>query len=125
MYILTINTFCRELSPILQLIGQALNIFKISLPLILVVLGIFDIGKAVISSKSDDIKKHMKNFFKKILACVVIFFIPMMCMVVFGFVGGFADIKENSGIDYDICYDCMFNPGSDDCTDAVKIAESN
>lgn len=125
MNILSINTFCQELSPILQLIGQALSIFKISLPLILVVLGIFDIGKAVISSKSDDIKKYLKNFSKKLAVCVIIFFVPMICMVVFGFVGGFNDIKNNSGIDYDVCYNCMFNPSSDNCTSAVAIADKN
>jgi H+/gluconate symporter-like permease len=125
MLILQINAFCQELSPILQLIGQALNLFKIFLPLILIALGILDIGKAIISSKSEDVKKNMKNFFKKVIACVVVFFIPTICMIVFGFVGGFNDIKENSGVDYDVCYSCMFNPSNDECTNAVEIASSD
>lgn len=119
-----INNFCQGLSPILQIIGQILNLFKIFLPLILIVLGIFDIGKAVISSKSDDVKKNMKNFFKKILVCLVVFFIPSLCIIVFGFVGGFNDIRDNSGIDFDVCYSCMFNPNASECTDAVEIATS-
>lgn len=124
MYILNIN-FCEQISPLIQLVGQALNIFKISIPLILICLGIFDIGKAVISSKADDVKKNIKLFIKKMLISVLIFFIPMICMVTFGFVDGFNKIKNESGIDYDICYDCMFNPNSHKCRNAVEIANLN
>lgn len=125
MLILTINTFCQELSPVLKMIGDFLNIFKICLPLVLIALCIFDIGKAIISSKSEDVKKYMKNGLKKLAVCVIVFFVPVICMMTFGFVGGFKDITENSGIDYRICYDCMFNPSSDDCQNAIEIAELN
>lgn len=122
MELAAINTFCQDISPALQLVGQLLTIFKISLPLILICLGIFDIAKAVISSKSDDVKKNLKSFFQKIAICVGLFFVPTLCMIVFGFVGGFNDIKNESGIDYDVCYDCVFNPSSKDCKKAVQIA---
>ncbi len=118
------NTFCQNLSPMLQLIGQGLTIFKLFLPLILIALGIIDIGRAVVSSKSEDVKKNMKNFVKKIVACVIVFFIPTICMVVFGFVGDFNHIKNDSGIDFDVCYDCMFNPANENCKSAVEIATS-
>lgn len=123
MAILGINTLCQDLSPVLRFMGQILNIFKLFLPLILISLGIIDIGRAVISSKTEDIKKNLKKFGKKIIACVVVFFIPMICMVIFGFVSGFNDIKENSGIDFEVCYNCMFDPNNSKCTDAYKIAE--
>ena len=122
MFVASINTFCQDISPALQFIGQVLSIFKISLPLILISLGIIDIAKAVISSKTDDIKKNIKSFFKKIAVCVSIFFVPTLCMVVFGFVGGFKDATVESGIDYDVCYDCMFYPSSKGCRTAVQIA---
>lgn len=125
MLIFSINKFCQELSPILQMVGQVINIFKISLPIILIILGILDIGKAVISSKSDDVKKNMKNFGKKIIACVCVFFLPLFCMIVFGFVGEFNEIKKYSGLDFDVCYDCMFNPSRDNCINAVEIAQKN
>lgn len=112
---MVITDVCSQLSPLLQLIGQVLNIFKISLPLILIVIGIFDIGKAVVSSKSDDIKKNIKNFFKKVLVSLVVFFIPTIVMVVFGFVGKFTEAIEESGIDYEVCYSCIYKPGSEGC----------
>lgn len=123
MIVLAIDTLCKDLSPLLKVLGDALNVFKISLPLLLIALSIFDIGKAVISAKSDDVKKHMKSCLKKLLVCIAVFFIPMLCMVAFGFIGDFKEIEENSGIDFDICYNCMFNPNSEDCKTAVEIAE--
>jgi len=119
-YLLNINNFCKGLSPVLILIGHALNIFKLCLPLILIVLGIVDIGKAVISSKSEDVKKNMKNFFKKVLVCALVFFIPTVGMVVFGFIEDFTEIRENSGLDFDVCYNCLFDSGGEICKNAVS-----
>lgn len=116
------SNFCETLSPLLHTIGQMINIFKISLPLILIVLGIFDIGKAVISSKSDDVKKNMKHFVLRIIVSILIFFIPIICLTLFNFIGEFSAIRKNSGLDFDVCYSCLFNPNKDDCTDAVEIA---
>ncbi len=123
--VMQINRFCQEMSPLLQLVGLSLNIFKITLPVILIVLGVLDISKAVISSKSEDVKKNMKNFFKKVAVCIMIFFVPSIVMIIFGFVQSFNTIINDSGIDYDVCYDCMFKPTSDNCTSYVELQESN
>ena len=122
---MNINNFCTNLSPLLQIIGQILFIIKIGLPLLLIILGIFDICKAIISSKSDDIKKNLKNFFKKLIICVTLFFVPTICMIIFNFVGDFQEATKNTGLDYDICYDCMFKPSNDNCSDAVEIAKAD
>lgn len=114
--------FCSSISPLLHSIGQIINIFKVSLPLILIVIGIFDIGKAVISSKSDDVRKNMTHFVYRILVCILIFFIPIICLTLFNFIGEFSAIRKNSGLDYEVCYNCLFNPNKEECTDAVEIA---
>lgn len=120
-----IDTFCQELSPFLQVIGQALNIFKISLPIILIILGIIDIGRVVVSSKSEDIKKHFKTLGFKVATCIVVFFIPTLVMIVFGFVGKFSDIIDNSGVDYNVCYNCIFKPNSPECQKAITLSQEN
>jgi len=120
-----INNFCLSISPILQSIGQVLFFIKVFLPLVLIILGIFDICKAIISSKSDDIKKNLKNFFKKIIVCITLFLVPTICMIIFNFVGDFQEATKNSGLDYDVCYDCMFKPSDDNCSDAVEIAKAD
>ena len=40
----------------------------------------------------------------------------------FNFIGEFSAIRKNSGLDYEVCYNCLFNPNKDECTDAVEIA---
>lgn len=118
-----LNNFCGTLSPLLQLIGEFLVIFKISLPLILIILAIFDIAKAVISSKSDDVKKHLKGLLGKIAICVIVYFVPMIISLIFTFVSGFNEIVDESGMDYQVCYDCMFSPYSSTCQDSVSLNE--
>lgn len=117
-----ISNFCQTISPTLKYVGDIINIIKIALPLLLIILGTFDIGKAVISSKSDDVRKNMKHFIRRIIVCIIIFFIPGICLIVFSFVHDFNDIRKNSGLDYEVCYNCLFNPNKEECTDAVEIA---
>ena len=45
----SLGVFCQNLSPMLQIVGEFLLIFKIAIPIILIVICIFDIGKAIVS----------------------------------------------------------------------------
>lgn len=123
MILLTIDTFCKDLSPILKMIGDVLTIFKLFIPLILITLCIFDIGAAVISNKPAKVKEKIINCVKKLAFSVLIFFIPLVCMVIFGFVDRFRLTIENSGIDYEVCYTCMFDPNDNVCVAAVECAK--
>ena len=116
-----IGVFCTGLSPFLQLVGSVLHIFKILIPLILIIVCIIDIGKIILSSKNEN-KGAFKNMVMRIIACVLLFFVPAIFMLIFGFVSGYNKVKEESGIDYSVCYDCLFFPYNDNCEDAVLIA---
>ncbi len=123
MILLTIDTFCKDLSPILKMIGDVLAIFKLFIPLILITLCIFDIGAAVLSNKPAKVKEKIINCVKKLSFSILIFFVPLVCMVIFGFVDRFRSTIENSGIDYEVCYTCMFNPKDNICVAAVECAK--
>lgn len=118
-----ITSICTNLSPLLQLIGYFILIYKILLPLILIVIITIDLTKVIVSKRSEDIKKSLVNFVVKLALSILIFFVPMIFMIIMSFVGQFEAIKNNSGLDYNICYDCMFNPTSEVCNDAVENAE--
>ena len=48
---------CEPLMPVIRLIRNGLiPIIQIGIPIILIVLGMFDLGKAVVASKEDEIK---------------------------------------------------------------------
>lgn len=106
------TTFCRDTAAIWQFVGYVLMIFKIAIPLILLVLGMFDLGKAVVASDDKAINKATTGLVKRAVAAVVIFFVPTIVGFVFSIVGGFnseIDIKAN----YEVCKSCLVNPTKD------------
>ena len=107
--------FCANTANVWQIVGYVLLVFKIVIPIILIVFGMMDLGKAVVGSKDDDIKKAVKQLAMRAIAAVVIFFIPTLVSMILGMVSNF----QNSGAreDFNVCRRCITNP-SDDCPEA-------
>lgn len=106
MFLLDTSNFCANSAGVWQLVGKVLVVFKIAIPLLLIIFGMVDLGKAVIGSKEDDIKKATNSLIRRAIAAVVIFFIPTIVGAVFGLVGEFNDNKN----DYDKCEACLVHP---------------
>jgi len=104
------TNFCGESANIWQFIGWILFVFKIAIPILLIVLGMIDLGKAVVGSKEDEIKKSTTSLVKRAVAGVIIFFIPTIISVIFGLV----DNNEN----WLVCRSCVSNPGGNECSNA-------
>ena len=98
--LLDASTFCADTANIWSLVGTILTIFKIVIPLLLIIFGMVDLGKAVIGSKEDDIKKATMSLMKRAIAAVVIFFIPTIVSVVIGLV-------DNENKNWEICRNCV------------------
>ncbi len=107
----TSKGFCYQTVEIWQLVGVILLIFKIVIPIILIILGMVDLGKAVVSSDEKAIQKSAKSLGMRILAAVIIFFIPTLVSFVFSVISGFSDAKT----DYEICKTCVTHPRSESC----------
>lgn len=103
-------TFCSDTANLWQFVGYILLVFKIVIPIILIIFGMIDLGKAVTSSKDDEIKKATQALAKRAIAAVVIFFIPTIVGAIFGIVDGFQEVKGQ----YDICSKCITSPGKCD-----------
>ena len=67
-------SICTSLSPIWQIIGWVLWVFKIVIPIVIIVFGMIDLGKAVVASKDDEIKKSVKSLVMRAIAGIIIFF---------------------------------------------------
>lgn len=72
MYFLVIDV-CDKLSPIFGIVNFIINAIMIGIPILLIILGMVDLGKAVISSKEDEVKKATKSFGKRFLFAVAVF----------------------------------------------------
>lgn len=103
--------FCAQSANIWQTVGYILMVFKIVIPILLIVFGMIDLGKAVIASKDDEIKKASKSLLFRALAAIVIFLVPTLVGVIMGIVGNFSDLSD----DYHVCSACISNPLNDDC----------
>lgn len=98
--------FCTGTANIWQVVGILLLVFKIVIPILLIIFGMIDLGKAVIASKDDEIKKATKSLMMRAISAVVIFFIPTLIGIIMGLVGGFGNVKS----DFDVCRSCITNP---------------
>ena len=113
-----IGEICSQLAGPLKLVGYVLWIFKVAIPVIIVIMGIMDLGKAVTASKDDEIKKAMKQLMIRLVAGLLIFFIPTLIMFVFRLITDFNDVVDET--QFEICEACILRPNSNKCaTDEI------
>lgn len=104
----SLSNFCSSASEIVQLVGWVLTIFKIAIPLLIVALGAFDLGKAVMSGKDDEIKKNAKALGIRAIAGILIFLLPSVVIALFGLFDQFNDSALNVG--FETCETCLLQP---------------
>lgn len=51
---------------------------RVAVPILLIIVGMFDLGKAIVSKKEEDVKKAKDLLFKKVLLGVIVFLIPYL-----------------------------------------------
>ena len=93
-------------------IGWVFWIAKILVPIVLIALGCIDLGKAVIASKDDEIKKSVKTLVIRIVAGIIIFFVPTLINLVVNLING-SDVY--TGEDFGTCTHCLLVPTDPNC----------
>ena len=83
---------CDNLAPLIRLIKDGIiTLIQIGIPIILIILGMLDLGKAVMASKEDEIKSAQKLLIKRCIYAVAIFFVVLIVQVVFGLLASTGD----------------------------------
>ena len=77
------------------------TLIKIGIPVLLIIFGMLDLGKAVMAQKEDEIKKSQQMFFKRILSAALVFFVVVIVQLVFNIVA-----KDQNVWD---CVSCFVN----------------
>lgn len=103
-----ITQFCSKMGGLLQLVGYVLTMFKVAIPLIIIGLGMFDFGKAVVAEKEDEIKKQTKRLIFRVIAGIVIFFIPSIVLFIFEQLGNYSTAKDQAA--FNVCEECLLKP---------------
>lgn len=109
------SRFCSDAAGVLQFVGWILTVFKIAVPLLIIGYGMFDLGKAVVGSKDDDIKKASKQLMMRAVAGVIIFFIPSIVLWLFQAIGSYNAAADQS--DFPVCRKCILTPWNCEVSD--------
>lgn len=75
------------------LISTIVTLIKIAVPIILIILGMLDMGKAVASQKEDEIKKGQKTLISRCIAAAIVFFVVAIVQLVLSII----DSGDQSG----------------------------
>lgn len=87
-------------------ISTVVNIIKIGIPILLVIFGMVDLGKAVMSNDEKEMKGAQTKLIKRVLYAVLIFFI-------FAIVQWIVSIVDDNAQGENSCLNCFIN---DECS---------
>lgn len=65
-------------------ISAIVNILKIAIPIMVIIFGLIDLGKAVMAQKEDEIKKGQQTFLKRLMAAAIVFFVVVIAEFLVG-----------------------------------------
>ena len=98
------------LAPVLGIVNFVINAIMIGVPILLIVLGMVDLGKAVIASKEDEVKKATKAFGKRFLYAVGVFAVVWLVTFVFDTINSASGGEINPGqADWSSCWNQIRN----------------
>ena len=117
-----------NLQAIWNIVNVIVNVIMVGVPILLIIFGMVDLGKAVIASKEDEVKKSTKLLGKRFLYAIGVFAVVWVVRFVFDTVAGVVDndnfgYKEDSNDkDYDYgandwrtCWSCNIRKGGKNC----------
>lgn len=112
-----------NLQPIWSIVGFLINAIMIGVPILLIIFGMIDLGKAVIASKEEEVKKATKLLGKRFLYAVGVFAVVWFVVFVLDAVKGVTD--DNYTYDansWQYCWRCNIR-GKQDATKCREAAE--
>ncbi len=90
--------------PIWTLVGLIIKVIWIGIPILLIILGSIDLGKAVIASKEDEVKKAKQSFLRRLLYAVAVFAVVWLVRIVLDFVVTLGVNEGNSTTQWVDCW---------------------
>ena len=86
-----------------KIAGIIINLAKIIVPLIIIITGMIGFAKPIMSGKTEDITANAMILVKKVIAGIVIFFIPTICNYAFSLIPNYDTSTMFS------CTTCLFD----------------
>ena len=67
--------YCTELGPVIRILKLVVGLIQWGVPFMLILFGMIDLGKAVMSSKEDEMKKAQSTLIKRVIYAVAVFLV--------------------------------------------------
>lgn len=103
-----LGEFCTQTSQIVGFVGWVLTIVKVAIPFVIIILGVMDLGKAVVASKDDEIKTATKRLLWRVVAGIAIFLMPTI--IIWIFKATLDDFKNSYDQGFGTCETCLLTP---------------
>lgn len=98
---------CHGAGPLVAIVKNGIMPFiQIGIPIILIVLGTIDLGKAVISSDDKEVKAAQTRLIKRCIYAVAVFFIVTLVQLIFSLVASTAANNGNGLENADSWWNC-------------------
>lgn len=81
------NAACSTLEPLINFLKAVLAIIQWGIPILLIIMGSIDLGKAVMASDDKEIKGATSKLLKRAIAAIAVFFIPLLVNLLINMVG--------------------------------------
>ena len=101
-----VNVCTNDYAPIWNVVGIIIKVIWIGVPIALIVLGSIDLGKAVISSKEDEVKKAKKALLNRFLYAVLVFCVVWIVTLVMGAISKIG-INDTDTTSWSTCWDLI------------------
>lgn len=111
-YVQILDDVCKGLGPVVALLKNGLlPIIQIGVPIILIVMGSIDLGKAVLSSDDKEIKGAVSKLIKRAIAAVAVFFVATLVTVVMNMLAG-TGAKDSNDSGWAACWNGGYKAGN-------------
>ena len=99
-------------------ISLIVTIIKIGIPILLIIIGMIDLGKAVVAQKEEEIKKGQSLFIRKLISALLVFLVVFIVQFLVKF------IAPKDGNTVGNCIDCFVN-GKSQCSEVKPNTTGN
>lgn len=78
---------CMGLEQVVLLLQNVVKLFQWGIPMVLILFGMIDLGKAVIAGKEDEMKKAQGTLIKRFIYAIAVFLLVTLVTFAMGLVG--------------------------------------
>ena len=101
VYMMFFLDYCSNLRPVINILHAVVSVIQFGIPIVLIIFGMIDLGRAVIAGKEDEMKKAQGTLIRRFIYAIAVFLIVTLVTFIMGIVG-----DSETGADTDTWLSC-------------------